>query len=202
MESPPYQDLVGVDRDVARAHAALTKWCGEVSNDPEAHGEREPLEPVRHVAGRAAYLAVRCEADSSPGAETPLREALGRWVAHLTLARVGHDLDVKLASAKNDVTAHFVLGEGRKVSWRDAWHRTDVTFDPPPASLVAGGPGEVSLEAPKSGSSRPLGWWHGSDQGSRLLPITQRIEEPSSQHVLSSGRIVPSRHHGVSDGDR
>jgi hypothetical protein len=30
----------------------------------------------------------------------------------------------------------------------------------------------------------------------------QRIEEPSSLHVLSSGRIVPSRHHGVSDGDR
>jgi glycogen debranching enzyme len=30
-------------------------------------------------------------------------------------------------------------------SWRDQLHRTDVTFDPPPDSLCAGGPGEASM---------------------------------------------------------
>jgi glycogen debranching enzyme len=29
--------------------------------------------------------------------------------------------------------------------WRDAWHRTDVTFDPAPTSLIAGAPGEASV---------------------------------------------------------
>jgi len=31
------------------------------------------------------------------------------------------------------------------LSWRDQWHRTDVTFDPAPSSLVVGGPGEASV---------------------------------------------------------
>jgi glycogen debranching enzyme len=31
------------------------------------------------------------------------------------------------------------------LSWRDQWHRTDVTFDPAPTSLSLGGPGEASV---------------------------------------------------------
>ncbi|HEY5248367.1 MAG TPA: glycogen debranching N-terminal domain-containing protein, partial [Dermatophilaceae bacterium] len=31
------------------------------------------------------------------------------------------------------------------LSWRDEWHRTEVTFEPTPTSLVVGGPGEVSV---------------------------------------------------------
>jgi glycogen debranching enzyme len=31
------------------------------------------------------------------------------------------------------------------VSWSDRWHRTEVTFDPAPASLNPGGPGEASV---------------------------------------------------------
>ena len=31
------------------------------------------------------------------------------------------------------------------LSWGDDWHRTDVTFDPPPTSLTLGGAGEVSV---------------------------------------------------------
>jgi len=31
------------------------------------------------------------------------------------------------------------------LSWRDQWHRTDVTFDPVPTSLSLGGPGEASV---------------------------------------------------------
>jgi glycogen debranching enzyme len=31
------------------------------------------------------------------------------------------------------------------LSWSDQWHRTDVTFDPAPTSLIVGGPGEVSV---------------------------------------------------------
>jgi len=31
------------------------------------------------------------------------------------------------------------------VSWHDEWHGTTVTFDPPPTSVVVGGPGEISV---------------------------------------------------------
>jgi len=41
-------------------------------------------------------------------------------------------------------TGSSPAGELSGVSWRDEWHRTDVTFDPAPTSLAPGGPGEVS----------------------------------------------------------
>jgi glycogen debranching enzyme len=53
-----------------------------------------------------------------------------------------------ISSVKSGIVSETLLEAaplGAGVSWHDQWHRTDVTFDPAPASLVAGGPGEASL---------------------------------------------------------
>jgi glycogen debranching enzyme len=61
--------------------------------------------------------------------------------------RVGGD-GAPISSVKSGADAGTLLAAepfAAGLSWRDAWHRTDVTFDPSPTSLVTGGPGEVSV---------------------------------------------------------
>ena len=53
-----------------------------------------------------------------------------------------------ISSVKSGVVTDALLAAepiASGLSWRDEWHLTDVTFDPAPTSLVAGGPGEVSV---------------------------------------------------------
>jgi len=53
-----------------------------------------------------------------------------------------------ISSVKSGAVAEALLPAETTVtglSWRDDWHRTDVSFEPAPASLVVGGPGEVSV---------------------------------------------------------
>ncbi len=117
---PAYQDLGRIDRDVARASASLAKWRKELARDVEAAAARDPLEAFRHVAGRAAYLELLGPEDRPKGADTPLREALARWVAHLTLARIALDLEVDAARIAAAPEAVHALTEGRRVSYREA----------------------------------------------------------------------------------
>ena len=52
-----------------------------------------------------------------------------------------------ISSVKSDaVVAALLLSEAsdKGLSWRDDWHRTDVSFEPAPTSLVLGRPGEAS----------------------------------------------------------
>ena len=52
-----------------------------------------------------------------------------------------------ISSVKSDaVVEDLLLSEAsdKGLSWRDDWHRTDVSFEPAPTSLVLGRPGEVS----------------------------------------------------------
>ena len=121
MDRAAYQDLLGVDRDVARAVRALGAWHSALAEDPEKQADREPLGPFRHVAGRAAYLAVVGDPAARKGSETPLREGLGRWVAHLTLARLVRDLDADLATAAAAPEARYALDPKRRVAYREAW---------------------------------------------------------------------------------
>ena len=53
-----------------------------------------------------------------------------------------------ISSVKSGAVAEALLPASTSVtglSWRDDWHRTDVSFEPAPASLVAGGAGEASV---------------------------------------------------------
>jgi glycogen debranching enzyme len=53
---------------------------------------------------------------------------------------------VKSGMVTQALLAAVALGPSESgLSWRDQWHRTDVTFDPAPSSLVVGGPGEASV---------------------------------------------------------
>jgi hypothetical protein len=120
MDENLYLDLVRVDRDVARANAAQTAWRAALAKDAVANADREPLEAFRHVAGRTAYLAVTLEGKALTGGEAPLREGLGRWIAHLTLARITRDLDADIAKDVSLKEAKFPLIEGRRVSFDEA----------------------------------------------------------------------------------
>ena len=56
-----------------------------------------------------------------------------------------------ISSVKSGIVAQALLSAApleplpMGLSWRDEWHRTDVTFDPAPTSLTVGGPGEASV---------------------------------------------------------
>jgi len=52
-----------------------------------------------------------------------------------------------ISSVKSDAVVETLLlseASDRGLSWRDDWHRTDVSFEPAPTSLVLGRPGEAS----------------------------------------------------------
>ena len=113
------EDLVSLDRDVARASAALGRWRSQLARDPEAHADEDPLEPVRRVAGKSTWEALR---DLAPtAAEAPLRDALLPWVGALTLARLSREDDVAWARAAAEARAPYDGEPPGLVSWRDAW---------------------------------------------------------------------------------
>jgi hypothetical protein len=112
-------DLAALDRDVARAHAALERWRGAITADPAAHADEEPLAAVRSVAGQTTYDVLR--ALEPAASELPLRDALVRWVVALTQARIGREVEVAWARAANEEGARLRLEPPRLVSWREAW---------------------------------------------------------------------------------
>jgi hypothetical protein len=122
MADASVQDLLSLDRDVARGWTALARWRAALARDPGAHAEDEPLEAVRHVAGRSTWLALRA---LEPGAtDAPLRDALVPWVGALTTARIAAPEEVAWARAAAEAGARFEGEPPRKVSWREAWRGT------------------------------------------------------------------------------
>jgi hypothetical protein len=113
------EDLLSLDRDVARGWKALTRWRAAMAIDPSGHAEDDPLEPVRHVAGKATWDALSELAPSL--ADIPLRDALKRWVFALAQARIGLPQEIALARAASDRCAHWRGDTERLVSWREAW---------------------------------------------------------------------------------
>jgi hypothetical protein len=113
------QDLLSIDRDVARGWAAWSAWREAVASDPEAHGDDDPLEEVRRVAGRSMVESL---AALSPSAgELALREALRKWVTVLTQARLQRPDDAAWARSAAEPRAHFSGEPPRPVAWREAW---------------------------------------------------------------------------------
>jgi hypothetical protein len=112
-------DLLSLDRDVAKAWKALARWRTKLARDPEAHADEDPIEPVRRAAGKSTWDALR--GLTPPAAEVPLRDALVPWVGVLTLARLGREDDVAWARAAAKERARFAGDPPRLVSWRQAW---------------------------------------------------------------------------------
>ncbi len=125
MTVPHPTDLSALDRDVARAHAAWTKWQRALATDPDAHADEAPLDRFRHVAGQSAYDALGAPAPSTPpGLETadrPLREGLRRWVYALMQARIAQPLDAERAKLVLEASARVGVPKPHLTSWREAW---------------------------------------------------------------------------------
>jgi hypothetical protein len=112
------QDLLALDRDVARGVGLLGEWRGALETDLARAGD-EPLDPVRRIAGQSTWLAL--ERLDVVEADRPLRDALRQWVYFFLQARLGRDEDVAWARAAAETTT-VDRGETRAPSaWRDLW---------------------------------------------------------------------------------
>jgi hypothetical protein len=113
------QDLLALDREVARAAKALAGWRSILADDPGADAERDPLEGLRFVAAKSTWDRL---GELAPGtADGPLRDALRRWVLALVQARVGAVDDLAWARAGAMARGRFEGDRPRQVSWREAW---------------------------------------------------------------------------------
>jgi len=119
MSDARVDDLLSLDRDVARASTGFARWRSKLAAHPDEHADDDPIEPVRRVAGKSTWDALR--ELSPPAAEAPLRDALLPWVAALTVARLVRDDDVAWARAAAEARVAFQGEPPRLVSWRDAW---------------------------------------------------------------------------------
>jgi hypothetical protein len=127
------EDLLGLDRDVARAAAALVQWRSALAADPERHAGDDPLQDVRRVAGKSLWDALG-EVPAG-GAEAPLRLALRRWVLWLVQARIGLVDDVAWARAAADPLGEYAGERPRRVTWREAWRGVVLATTPAGARL-------------------------------------------------------------------
>jgi hypothetical protein len=112
-------DLLSLDRDVARGWKALAEWRASLAGEPDAHADEEPLESVRRAAGKSTWEALGQRASSA--ADAPHRDALKRWVFTLTQARIGLPDEVAWAKVAFDPRGLFAGEPPRRVSWREAW---------------------------------------------------------------------------------
>lgn len=119
MADAPVEDLLAVDREVARGVERLVRWRASLRDDPGAHAGEEPLEVVRRVSGKATWDALGALAPSA--LDVALRDALRGWVAALLMARVEQPEDVAWAQAASEAGARWAGEPPQMASWRDAW---------------------------------------------------------------------------------
>jgi hypothetical protein len=119
MNAPHVTDLLALDRDVARAHAAWSRWRRALASDPEGKEDEAPLDQYRHVAGQSVYEAL---GPGAPGAaDAPHRAALRRWIYALTQARVAQPLIVERAKIAAEESGHATLPRPHLASWKQGW---------------------------------------------------------------------------------
>jgi hypothetical protein len=118
MADAPVEDLLAVDREVARGAERLAKWREALRREPEAHAEEGPLEVVRRVSGKSTWEALG--ALSPVLLDVPLRDRLQAWVAALIAARVEQPEEVAWALSASEARARFAGEPPRTVSWREA----------------------------------------------------------------------------------
>jgi hypothetical protein len=147
-------DLLALDRDVAQAALALTRWRFALAQDPTAHEGEAPLESSRRVASKSTWDALgRLPAST---ADAHLVDGLRRWVYTLLQARLAHADEVAWAHATKIPRGVVEGDDPRRVSWREAWRDT----------VLARTPGEAQerLDA-------------AAEAGPHLAAIAARIDE-------------------------
>jgi hypothetical protein len=112
------QDLLALDRDVARAAKALASWRASLYG-PEEAVDDDPFDGLRGVAAKSTWDRLG-ELSSSAGDE-PLRVGLRRWVLALVQARIGGGDDLAWARESAADRGRFEGERPRQVSWREAW---------------------------------------------------------------------------------
>lgn len=199
-------DLISLDRDVAAGWTALTQWRTALAQDPDEHAEAEPLEPMRHVAGKSTWDALGALAPST--ADVPLRDGLKRWVLALTQARIGLPDEVARARAATDPCGFFRGEPPLRVSWRDAWRGATAARTVGETTLwldAAAGPGPALAQIVRAKAQRRVEVAHRfgmehpwavlnsigpgvlRDLAARLLDGTEDLSRAAWKHASREG---------------
>jgi hypothetical protein len=133
MADGPAQDLLSLDRAVARAATGLRAWRASMARAPAENAGHDAIEPVRHVAGKSTWDALKALEPLS--AEGLLRDALLPWVGTLTLARLTRDEEVEQLEAMAEPAGRYAGDPARMVSWRQAWRGVPASRAPSEATL-------------------------------------------------------------------
>ena len=180
------QDLLALDRDVARAAKALARWRTLLADRPEEAVDDDPFEGVRGVAGKSTWDRLG-ELPSSAGDES-LRVALRRWVLALVQARIGGVDDLAWAREVAVPRGWFEGERPRQVSWREAWRGVALAKTPAEARSWL----EAAAEAaPSLAPVRAL-------RGARRVEVARRMGlshpwEPAAAVGLGPLRASASR---------
>lgn len=175
MGDPRVEDLLSLDRDVARAASALARWRTKLARAPEEHAAEDVIEPYRHVAGKSTWDALRA---LLPGAgETPLRDALVPWVGVLTVARVGREDDVAQARASAEAKARFAGDPPRLASWRQAWRGV----------VAAKTPAEARLWLEAAADVGPAVASAANEAAARRVEVARRLGLSNPWELLGAG---------------
>jgi glycogen debranching enzyme len=146
----------GVFVDDRRSVAVFTVHVGKESPVPVAHassgGRSDFFASARELGnpGADSTVEVRRRRRVTPQGMAEVVDVVsraGQPVETEVVLRVGGD-GAPISSVKSGaVTEGFLAAAVNPLglSWHDEWHRTEVSFEPLPTSLVVGGPGEVSV---------------------------------------------------------
>jgi hypothetical protein len=118
------EDLLSLDRDVARVAGLLARWRTDLALDaarnPGVPSDLEdPFEVGRHVASKSTWDAL-LRLSVGP-AEAMHRDALRRWVVSLMQARIGLVFEVAMARAREEPRGRLGGSAPRLVSFSEAW---------------------------------------------------------------------------------
>jgi hypothetical protein len=169
------QDLLALDRDVARAAKALAGWRASLAERPEEATQQDPFEGLRVVASKSTWDRLG-ELSPSKGDE-PLRDALRRWVLALLQARVGAVEELAWAREAAMARARFEGDRPRLASWREAWRGVVSARSPSEARLWLDAAAEAALSltpvarmraARRSEVARRMGLAHPWDPASAV----------------------------------
>jgi hypothetical protein len=169
------QDLLALDRDVARAWSALSAWRARLAVDADEVADDDPLEPLRHTAGKTTWDALRAQ---SPGAaDLLLRDALLPWVGVLTLARVGRSDDLAWGRAALEADGRYEGELARQVTWRAAWR----------GLVGARASADARLWLAAAGDLGPRLAAIGRTRSARRLEATRRLGRDHPWELLGEG---------------
>jgi hypothetical protein len=214
MESIAVTDYRSLDAEIQRAVRARAAFRAELVRDPDVAEAAHALAAFRRVSSRTTFGALAAHTPVS--FDVPLRDALRRYVAELTIARVAQPQEVALAKAMLKPSAPFALGRGVRISFFDALRGVVLSAPPiearaflsaaaergPEIASAARALAEVRFEAAQQlGLARP----------SELTQTVPRADlssfaeaflahtDAAAAHVITEARAREDQHHRAPD---